>query len=209
MTSVFIAPSSTPAKTMESFASDEQSESKVRRVWERVSPLLVPGETIEHLVVQTMAAMTVLPGALVLTNHRALFASGGLIRLAFNDLKWRFLMDAHLSHGLMGSTVNLLDVHNRRWEIAHLPKVAASHAYAYAQTIEDLATAFRRDLHLEETRAAARGVAVTNQEKEVSLSPSPAESIEQTLVRLKKLLDNQLITQEEFEAKRAEVLNRL
>ena len=50
---------------------------------------------------------------------------------------------------------------------------------------------------------------MTNLERDVSFSPAPAESIEQTLVRLKRLLDNQLITQEEFDAKRAEVLNRL
>ena len=95
MAKIFEAPSSSSAKSPADFATDEQPQSRVDRVWEKVTPLLVPGETIEHVVVQTMAAMKLIPGALVLTNRRAIFAQSGLFKLSFHDLPWRLLLDAH------------------------------------------------------------------------------------------------------------------
>lgn len=210
MTKIFEAPSSSSAKSPADFATDEQPQSRVDRVWEKVTPLLVPGETIEHVVVQTMAAMKLIPGALVLTNRRAIFAQSGLFKLSFHDLPWRLLLDAHLTQGAMGSTIVLTDIQRQTWQIENLPKQLASRAYAYAQSVEELAIEYRRQRQLEEVRAAARGVTVHDlAPAPPSISAAPADSVEATLGQLKRLADQGLISPEEYEAKKADILSRM
>lgn len=211
MTQPFEAPSSSSPKNPSDFATEEQPQARVDRVWGKVVPLLVPGETIEHVVVQGMTAMKLIPGALVLTNRRAIFAQSGLFKLSFHDLPWRLLLDAHLTQGAMGATLVLTDIQRQEWQIEHLPKQLASRAYAYAQAVEELAIEYRRQRQLEEVRAASRGVSVHDLSPAPIATPiqPPAETVESALGQLKRLADQGLISEQEYEAKKADILSRL
>lgn len=208
MTTFFQGPSSSPAKSLANFVTPEQKQARVERVWAKVSPLLVPGEAIEHLVVQAWTSLKVLPGAIVLTNRRAIFAQSGLFKMSFHDLPWRQLVDAHLSQGMYGATLTLLDVGHQRWGIDCLPKELASQAYAYAQQVEELAIEFRRQRQLEEVRAASKGVTLHDVAPVASSAP-PFASVENSLQQLKSMADQGLISAAEYEAKKAEILSRM
>ena len=89
-------------KNLEDFLGGEQPDDKVRKIWEKVSPLLIPGEQVEHLLVQTLASMKLFPGALVLTNRRAIGLQPGMLKMSFIDLLWRNLHKVHLTEHTFG-----------------------------------------------------------------------------------------------------------
>lgn len=216
---IFQAPSSEP-KALEYFLATEQSQSQVRRVFEEVKPLMAQGEQVEHLLVQGVWALKVIPGALVLTNRRAVFLNQGVFRKSFHDVFWRDLVDAHLVEGVTGAVLGFQDVSGGITSLDCLPKIPTRHAYAYAQQLEEVAYEFRRLRNMEESRAAARGVALPMDGMESYLSTSvssttavgstpPASSASNALVELKKLRDGNLITEDEYESKKKDILSRL
>lgn len=206
----FIAPSSGP-KSIDEAVAPEQAFHTHHKAWEKVSSLLVTGEHIEHMVVQGMSSLKWHPGVLALTNRRVIMATPRWWSLKFTDMPWRLLNDAHLVEGPLGAKLTIYGGHGVRFELGHLPKAAARRAYAFAQSLEEPVVEFRRQRLLEETRAAARGVAVEAYSPGPagtgSTSPTPTPS--EALATLKELLDSGLIEQGEYDAKRAEVLSRL
>lgn len=208
----FLAPAS-PRKPMSAFVFADQSEGKVQKVWGKATPLLTSGEQIEHILVQNLSSMTVFPGATVLTNRRVIMMKSKLITMDFVDLLWRNLLDAHLVEGVLGSTLSFKEESGRVLFMDSLPKEAARAAYAYGQVLEEGAIEFRRQRVLEETRAAARGVAfAVESERPIPVAPVVAVAPEDPaalLQSLKGLLEKGLITDEEYQAKRAAILARL
>ena len=219
MTRDFKAPES-PRKDLEHFLAQGQPEARVRGLWKRMSSLLIPDEQIEHFLVQNNYALKLFPGAVVLTNRRVLFAESNRLQMEFHDVMWRNLVDAKIKETWTGAVLSFQDVDNRFWGMRNLPKPLARSAYAFAQKLEELAIEFRRQRSLEETRAAARGIGVEALQAPPSVSYSPPVSEEppsqstarppaEALAELKDLLDQGLISEDEFQTKRAEVLNRL
>lgn len=209
--SEFIAPTG-PAKSLEEAVAPEQAFQTHKKAWERINALLMKDEHIEHMVVQGIASLKWNPGVMALTNRRIIIARPRWFSLRFSDLPWRLLFDAHLVEGLMGARLTLCGPNGLRFELSHLPKGAARQAYAFAQSLEEPVVEFRRQRHLEETRAAARGVAVESLHSSrpqsvptAPLAPSPADA----LTTLKDLLERGLIEQDEYDAKRAEIMARL
>ena len=217
MTRDFKAPDS-PKKSLNDFLGQGQPEAKLEAMWQRFSSLLIPDEQIEHFLVQNSFALKLFPGAVVLTNRRVLFAESNRMQMEFHDVMWRNLLDAKLKETWTGAVLSFQDVDGRLWGMRNLPKPLARSAYAFAQKIEELAIEFRRQRALEETRAAARGVAVeavspVSYAPPALAAPSPEEGPSKTaseaLSQLKGLWDSGLISEEEFQAKRSEILARL
>ena len=161
-----------PAKTLEEAVAPEMAYHTHQKAWERVSALLMRDERVEHMVIQGITSLKWNPGVLALTNRRVIMASPRWWSLKFTDMPWRLLTDAHMVEGLLGATLTLYGAHGVRFELNHLPKVAARRAYAFAQSLEESVVEFRRQRQLEETRAAARGVAV-----ETYAPPAPSLSL--------------------------------
>lgn len=89
----------------------------------------------------------------------------------------------------------------------YLPKSQARLLYRFAQEKEEEMSEFRRQRDLENSRAAAGGGIIVNTVKDLDKNDSqnPVESIK----KLKELLENELISKEEFEQKRNEILQKL
>ncbi len=83
--------------------------------------------------------------------------------------------------------------------------------YKFAQEQEEKQLEYRRQLELEEKRAAAGNISLSTLSHPAS-HVQPAGSSEEPLAslqKLKALLDNHLILQSEYDAKKAEILKRL
>lgn len=196
-------------KSVDDFLGSGQNDTAVREMFAKVTPLLADGEQVEHILVQRMTGLK-FPGALVLTNRRALLLGQGLLRLSFRDLFWRDLSDAHMVEGWLWATVGFQGTDGAILSMDHLPKEPSRKAYAYAQAVEELALEYRRHRALEESRAAARGVPVERYPERpplaaVAPTPTPSES----LAQLKDMLDRGLLSEPEYEAKKREILSRL
>lgn len=195
------------------FLSEEQDPKVVEQVHPRVQELLTRDEEILYIAVQKfMMGSLSNPEAVILTNRRFIVYRRTLTRkVKFEDHLWRHLEDARLDEGRMRATLTLQTIKGQKLTIEHLPKEQARKLYAYAQEMEEKSHEERRQRELEDKRAEAGGVVVhTSPESAQPTSSAPAtEDPVEKLKKLKDMLEADLITAEEFEAKKADILSTM
>lgn len=195
------------------FLSEEQDPEVVEQVHPRVQELLTRDEEILYIAVQKfMMGILSNPEAVILTNRRFIVYRRTLTRkVKFEDHLWRHLEDARLDEGRMRATLTLQTIKGQKLTIEHLPKEQARKLYAYAQEMEEKSHEERRQRELEDKRAEAGGVVVhTSPESAQPTSSAPAtEDPVEKLKKLKDMLEADLITAEEFEAKKADILSTM
>jgi len=201
------------------FLNEDQDPKAVEKISEKVNDLLTNGETVEYIAVQNKPAINISPDSIVLTNKRILFfrsKSFGLVT-DFNDYLWKDVAESHISEAILGSTFTMTAVTGYIETIDYIPKSQARKLYQYAQGKEEQMIEYRREKELEERRAAAGGIVVNTQnenlekpaEPQEAKSETPAEDPMETLLKLKAFLDNDLISLEDYETKKKEILSRM
>ncbi|WP_115554802.1 PH domain-containing protein [Xanthomonas arboricola] len=192
---------------------DEQDPVAAGKILPKVTELLTADEQVAYLGIQKKMVMNLSPDAVVLTNRRFIVVRPTLFGMTFQDFPWRDVQDVHLSEQMLGATITCRTVQGRIATIDSLPKRQARRIYAYAQQVEEVAYEKRQQLEIEKLRVAAGGVVVHAPPAHMQASPAaqpPAmDDPVQVLGKLKQLLDAGLVTQQEFDAKKAEVLARL
>lgn len=176
---------------------------------------------IEYLAVQKKLVVNISPDAIVLTNRRFILVQPSLFGMQFHDVPWREVHDVHMSEQMVGATLTCRTTTGRIFTLDSIPKKQARKVYAYAQQVEEQAYEKRQQIELEKIRAGAGGVVIhapTQAAAPVPATPPPlppqetqkgADDPLESLATLKKLLQAELITEEEFGAKKAEILARL
>lgn len=199
------------------FLNEDQDPKAVEKISEKVNDLLTNGETVEYIAVQNKPAINISPDSVVLTNKRILFfrsKSFGLIT-DFQDYLWKDVAESHISEAILGSTFKMTAISGFIETIDYLPKSQARKLYQYAQSKEEEMIEYRREKELEEKRAVAGGITVNTQneqseeQKKESQPQVTAEDPMETLMKLKAFLDNDLISIEDYETKKKEILNRM
>ena len=192
---------------------EDQDESATRAVEDRISQILTSGEEILHVAMQNpITAMTVAPDSVVLTNKRFIIYRPKFLGGAqFEDYIWRDLGEARLEEGLMSSTISLKAVNGKALSMEHLHKGAARKVYSIAQDMEERVREERRLREMEEKRAAAGGINISGGlPGTVAHTPQPPKDDPvEKLGQLKRMLEGGLITAEEYEAKKKDLLSRL
>ncbi|WP_184441279.1 PH domain-containing protein [Xanthomonas cannabis] len=197
------------------FLTDEQDPVAVGKILPKVSELLTRGEQVEYIAVQKKMVMNLSPDAVVLTNRRFIVVYPTLFGMTFRDFPWREVLDVHMSEQMLGATIMCRTTQGTSASIDSLPKKQARRVYAYAQQVEESAYEKRQQLEIDKLRAAAGGVVVHAPGAQGAAVPSQAGAVPatddpvQVLSKLKQLLDAGLVTQDEFDAKKTEVLARL
>lgn len=192
----------------------DASGSSAGAILDTIRPLMTRGEYVCHMVIQDqIKAMTLWPSALVLTNRRVLVVSRKMMGQSFLDLFWGEVHDAHLVENWKGGVFAVQSVNNAQLRVDCLPVHQARSAYAFAQRAEELAAEWRRHRRLEEERARARGVALSDLPAYPQPATAPpvqeANDVETTLRRLQDLKDKGLLSEQEYQQKKNDVLSRL
>jgi hypothetical protein len=199
------------------FLNEDQDPKAVEKINEKVNDLLTNGETVEYIAVQNKPAINISPDSIVLTNKRILFfrsKSFGLIT-DFNDYLWKDVAESHISEAILGSTFTMTAITGFIETIDYIPKSQARKLYQYAQGKEEEMIEYRREKELEEKRATAGGFTINTQNekpeepKAVEQQQVPTEDPMETLMKLKAFLDNDLISLEDYETKKKEILSRM
>lgn len=196
---------------MNRFSNEDQDPAVVEKVHTRVSEILTSGEDVLYIAVQNKLGLNLAPDCVVLTNKRFIqykpSITGGV---SFEDYIWRDLREAHVKEGIRSASLTLKTTSGGRISCDDLPKAQARRLYTLAQNMEEQVREERRERELEEKRAAAGGVVMqtgvpTQQAPSAPVKEDPMEQ----LTKLKKMLDADLITQDEFNAKKADILSRM
>ena len=194
------------------FLNEKQDLNAVRKIHGKVSELLTSEEEIEYIAVQKKPALNLSPDCIALTNKRIIFCRPKTLGLSmqFQDFLWKDIADCHIKEGILGATFYIKTTGKRVISMDYLPKAQARLLYRFAQQKEEEMAEFRRQRQLEHTRAAAGGgIIVNTSEGSNSKANEAKDDPMETLKRLKNMLENDIINQEEFNLKKEEILNRI
>ncbi|MFC7347628.1 PH domain-containing protein [Chryseobacterium zhengzhouense] len=205
---------------LKSFLNEEQDPKAVEKLLERIKGLLTSQETVEYIAVQKKPALNLSPDCIALTNRRIIFCRSKNFGLSmdFQDYSWVDIADCHIKEGILGATFMMRTTKNFSNMMDYLPKTQARKLYQFAQEIEEQMRNVRREKELETKRASAGGVTVNNATPIITQpqhfqqqKPSLIENEDPfaLLQKLKSLMESGIISPEEFENKKNEILSRV
>ena len=210
--------------SIDRFLSDELDPKAVEKVIGKLNDLLTTGEEILYLAVQKKPAVNLLPDSIAISNKRIFYCEPGNLGLTMNfkDISWKSIKEVSFKEELFGSKFICVPQYGENIVTEFIPKVQARKLHQAAnQQLEE----YKELLHqqkIEENRATAASINPSPQPfaelpAEQPMEPEPiqiAEVIEEPedettlkLRKLKTLYDKHLITQEEYEAKKANILD--
>lgn len=194
------------------FLNEDQDPKAIEKIAGKLNGILMNGEEVQYIAVQKKPAVNLSPDCVALTNKRIIFCRPKNLgfSMEFQDYIWKDISDCHLKEGILGAEFMLKTINGHVNKIDYLPKTQARKLYTVAQEQEEVQKEFRRQRDLEEKRASAGNITVsteipTNHNTQQQNQDDPMASLQ----KLKSLFDNGLVTQEEFDAKKADILSRL
>lgn len=208
------------------FLADEQDPKAVEKVAGKLNDLLTTGEEILYLAVQKKPAVNILPDCIAISNKRIFYCSPSNLGLTMNfkDISWKNIKEVSFKEGLLGSKFICVPQSGENIVTDFIPKVQVRKLHQAAnQQLEEYKELLRQQ-KLEENRATAStfNVPVNTPQiidlpiEEAVIIPEIApvevsveDEIEQKLIKLKTLYDKQLITREEYEHKKAAILDSM
>jgi len=195
---------------IERFMADGQDPIMVIKLLERVQGICTKGEDVLYMAVQQKPVVNFSPDAIVLSNRRAIiFRQKILGRLEFIDVQWLYVANVHMKENILGATVSIQGTNHYMQAVSHLPKPQARMVYRIAQDMEEQMIEARRQRSMEETRAGAMSVTVNN----ATPTPAPAAASSDDPLRSLQALYGMhqagLISEQEFEAKKKDIMDRM
>jgi len=202
------------------FLNDEQDPKAVEKVLGKLNDMLTTNEELIYLAVQKKPAVNLLPDCIVVSNKRIFYcepANFG-ITMNFKDISWKSIKEVSFKEELFGSKFICVPQHGENIITEYIPKVQARKLYQAAYEQLEAFKEQQRQTDLEERRSQVPlTVEIPVQEKapdeepEVTyLTQAPLEEQEDEITlrlrKLKTLYDKQLITLDEYEAKKADIL---
>jgi hypothetical protein len=208
------------------FLSDEQDPKAVEKVLGKLNDMLTANEELIYMAVQKKPAVNLLPDCIAVSNKRIFYCEPGNfgITMNFKDISWKSVKEVSFKEEIFGSKFICVPLHGENIITEYIPKVQARKLYqaAYEQ-LEDYKEQ-QRQAELEERRSATSPVTVNTVATEPAEEPAalfsappaapvhveePEDETTLKLRKLKSLYDKHLITQEEYEAKKADILDSL
>ncbi len=172
--------------------------------------ILTDGEIHLCATVQQKPVINLHPHSIIVTNKRVIKHQPHLFKATFQDFLWRDIVHVHLADHFFGS--QLYFEFNGGYIIGtHLPKNQAKRVYSIAQEKEEEWVEKRRLRKMEEVRAesGANHIVVGGNKTPHPVDQDGGMSIRERLVDLGELLSDGLITQDEYQTKKAEILKRI
>ncbi|RYG18748.1 MAG: hypothetical protein EOO07_08260 [Chitinophagaceae bacterium] len=190
---------------IDKFISDEQDVKTVEKVITKLTDLLTSGEEIIYLAVQKKPAVNLLPDSIAISNKRIFYCEPGNLGLTMNfkDISWKNVKEVSFKEEFFGSKFICVPQHGENIVTEFIPKVQARKLYQAANDqLENQSppTPIQKmvALDIEEAQIVEQAPAIElDIEDETTLK----------LRKLKTLYDKQLITLEEYENKKAAILD--
>lgn len=206
-------------ESFKKFLNEEQDPKAIEKMAGKLNELLMNEETVEYIAVQKKPAVTISPDCVALTSKRIIFCRSKNLGLAmdFQDYLWKDIADCQMKEGVFGAEFTIKTTDGSINKIDYLPKAQARKLYSFAQEQEEKQREYRRQLELESKRAGAQRITVSAPLPSSQAPQSPAQEepkpvedeITASLKKLKTLFEAELISQQEYDAKKAEILARL
>lgn len=209
----------------EKFLIDEQDPKAVEKILGKLNDMLTPGEEVLYLAVQKKPAVTLVPDTIAVTSKRLFFCIPGNLGLTtnFEIYSWKDIKEVSFKEEFFGARFTAVPLSGENFTVDYIPKVQARKLYQFSnQQIDKLKAELKQEQYLKEQQqrreqmeketAAQVEVAQVTVPEPAPVVPEPVETIEDEItMRLKKLkvlFEKQLISQEEYEAKKSDILSQ-
>jgi hypothetical protein len=209
---------------IEKFLHEQQDPKAVEKVYTRLVELLPPGEDTLYIATQKKPLVNLLPDCIVITNRRVLFftpANLGL-SLKFVDFVWKDIADVNMKEEIIGSVFTIKTTQGAEMSVDYLPKVQGRKLYQFSQECRENERK-REELHKVQNTPFMSFDSPAPQSFAAPVAPIPPpapapepvvveqkpDELTEKLKKLKTLFDNGLISQEEYNQKKLELLSEL
>jgi hypothetical protein len=209
------------------FLYDEQDPKAVEKVLGKLTDMLSSNEELIYISVQKRPAVNLLPDCIAISNKRIFYcqtANFGMT-MNFKDISWKSIKEVSFKEEIFGSKFICVPLHGENIVTEYIPKTQARKLYQAAYEQLENYRVEQDQPQPEEKKYAADDPGLNNN-PEVQVAESPVSAVntaaptpislpveepeDETTLKLRKLkslYDKQLITQEEYEAKKATILD--
>lgn len=216
---------------------EDQDPKAIEKITEKLDNLLMVGEEVGYIGVQKKPALTVFPDSIVVTNKRIIICKPKNLGLSMNftDYYWQEIVAPMIKENLLGSEFSFVTKTDITESIDYIPKNQARKLYTFAKEQLELtrqSIAFSKlessieeaeiipsepslieEVEVEEVISFSENVNQLNQltqkNEPKSLQELSKEELFEKLQNYKKLLDNGLILQGEYDALKKEIIQYL
>jgi len=206
----------------EQFLIDEQDPKAVEKILGKLNDMLTPGEEVLYLAVQKKPAVTLVPDTVAVTSKRLFFCIPGNLGLTtnFEIYSWKDIKEVSFKEEFFGARFTAVPLSGENFTVDYIPKVQARKLYQFSnQQIDRLKAELKQEQYLKEQQlrvereresAALSEVAqaVVSEPAVQAAQEAPEDEMTMKLKKLKVLFEKQLISQEEYEAKKSDILSQ-
>jgi len=209
----------------EKFLIDEQDPKAVEKILVKLNDMLTPGEEVLYLAVQKKPAVTLVPDTVAVTSRRLFFCIPGNLGLTtnFEIYSWKDIKEVSFKEEFFGARFTAVPLSGENFTVNYIPKVQARKLYQFSnQQIDRLKAELKQEQYLKEQQqrreqieketAAQAEVVQPAVSEPVAVVSEPIEVFEDEITmklkKLKVLFEKQLISQEEYEAKKSDILSQ-
>lgn len=219
------------------FLNEEQDPKAIEKITSKLNDLLMKNEEIGYIGVQKKPALTVFPDSIVLTNKRIIICQPKNLGLSmdFIDYTWDQIEGTFVKENILGSEFSFSTKTDMTVSIDYIPKIQARKIFTYAKeqldilknnsgqnavVTPDAAVAHDEEIEEMETEEVTNYAEImpavptyepiqesTTQAVEKPTSELTQDELFVKLQNYKKLLDNGLILQGEYDAFKKEILS--
>ncbi len=206
---------------IEQYLTDEQDPRTAEKVLGKLRDMLTSGEAVIYLAIQKRPAVTLIPDCIAITNKRIIFCIPENLGLttSYKTFPWAEIKEVSFKEEFFGSKFITIPQRGENIAIDYIPKIQARKLYQFSnEQLEKVKTlpgfdekiTVLQNENLADDYASYIEVEVQNTPaiEEVHVS-EPEDELTQKLQKLKRLYEKQLISQEDYENKKAEILSRL
>ncbi|WP_432712865.1 PH domain-containing protein [Pedobacter sp.] len=212
--------------SIDKFLAEEQDPKTVEKVVGKLTDLLSSNEELLYIAVQKRPAVNLMPDCIALSNKRLFYcepANFG-ITMNFKDISWKSIKEVSFKEELFGAKFICVPQQGENIVTEYIPKAQARKLF---QATQEKLAAYKESLaQVEKEEKQAIESYSSVQEEPIAIEPAaieaapvetfvapvqeklpePEDETTLKLRKLKSLFDKQLITQEEYEAKKASIL---
>lgn len=217
---------------LKKFLNEEQDPKAIEKITSKLNDLLMKNEEIGYIAVQKKPAITVFPDSIVVTNKRIIICQPKNLGLSMNftDFTWDEIEGTFVNENILGSEFSFSTKTQIQVSIDYIPKIQARKIFTFAKEqldllknpvnnipVSNISQDRIEEVETEEVTNYAEIIPVNSNYNEtinensastndVKLNELSQEQLFEKLQNYKKLLDNGLILQGEYDALKKEIL---
>jgi hypothetical protein len=202
---------------IEQYLSDDQDPRTAEKVLGKLRDMLSSGEAVIYLAIQKKPAVTLMPDCIAVTNKRIVFCLPENLGLTtkYITFTWAEVKEVSFIEAFFSSKFITIPQRGENIAIDYIPKVQARKLLQFCneqlekhKTIPSGPETALQNENLADDYASY--IEVKDEDKPVvSTLADMEDELTQKLKKLKILFEKQLISQEEYERKKADILSQL